>query len=329
MAFFSIPHLKIAGLAASVPRNAAHISDLQWMGEREQARFVKTVGIESRRLAPEGMTAADLCFAAAEKLLAALNWDAADIDALMFVSQTPDQSIPGSATQLQQRLGLKKSALSLDVCQGCAGYVYGLASLGALQSVGRMKKALLLVGDTITHLLAPDDSATVPIFSDAGSATAIEFEEGASAMHFNLQSDGAGFEAIHQAAEPGAFMRMQGLEVFNFALREVAPNIRSLVDLAQIDLDWADAYVFHQANLLLNESIRKKLRIAPEKVPYTLSRYGNTSCATIPVTLVDQLGPELRETGKKLVLTGFGVGLSWGSVCLETSSMIVPEMIEL
>lgn len=351
MAIFSHSHITLAGLSAAVPGHRASNAELDLLPEKERARFIKTTGIETRRVAPPGMTAADLCFVAAEKLLTDLGWAPDTIDVLIFVTQTPDFTIPGTATQLQQWLGLSQQCMALDINQGCAGYVYGLSTVSALMAAGQLKRGLLLVGDTITHTLSPGDKSTVPIFSDAGSATALSYSPEAAPMTFHLQSDGARHAAIivpeggsrhpldeHSALRrevapgiqrAGCHLAMQGLDIFNFALREVAPNIRALLQKAGESVDSIDHFVFHQANLLLNESIRKKLQIPKEKVPYSLPEFGNTSCATVPVTLVARLRKRLESGPANLILSGFGVGLSWGSVHLRTPALCCPEMIEL
>ncbi len=351
MACFSLHGVRMEGLAVTLPTQEVSNSDLDWLSSRERMQMIKMVGIDKRRIAPASVTAADLCVRAAEELMEKLGWKGEEIGALLFVTQTPDHLIPGSATQIQERLGIPNSALALDVNQGCAGYIYGLGTLGALQSAGKFPKTLLLVGDTITHTLSPQDKSTVPIFSDAGSATALVHDADAPPMHFNLQSDGSGYQAIIQPAggsrqpitpetseirdqgdglfRADAHLAMRGLDVFNFALAEVAPNIRQLLEFAGQDQESVDHFVFHQANLLLNESIRKKLGIPKEKVPYTLSKYGNTSCGTIPVTLADQVREPLRKGGNRFLLSGFGVGLAWGSALLEIPSLQCLAPIEI
>ena len=241
--------------------------------------------------------------------------------------------------------------MALDINQGCAGYVYGLATLAALMSAGKLKNGLLLVGDTITSLLSPEDKSTRPIFSDAGSATLLSLDPSASRMYFNLQSDGGGYQAImvpeggtrNPYSEAGKSMTeiapgvrrsarhlsMEGLDIFHFASREVGPNVSQLLEFAGKEVDSVDHFVFHQANRLLNETIRKKLRIAPEKVPYSLRDYGNTSCATVPVTMVDQLREGLQTKNQRLVLSGFGVGLAWASALVDIGGIACPKMIEL
>lgn len=351
MATFAVPHIRMAGLAAAVPQQQEANLDYQHIPEKDRKLLVKTTGIHTRRLAPAGMTASDLCVAAATPLLEALNWAPASIDALVFVSQTPDYQMPGTAVLLQDRLQLPHQCLAFDINQGCAGYVYGLGTLASLLSSGNLKRALLLVGDTITHTLSPEDKSTWPIFSDAGSATALEYAPEAPPMHFNLQSDGSRYQAIivpeggarqpirpeslqTQEIAPGIHrapnqMAMQGLDIFNFGLREVAPNLKALMKGIPAEPEAFDYFIFHQANRLLNESIRKKLSLPPEKVPYSLRDYGNTSCATLPVTMVTQIRASLQSQPLQLALSGFGVGLSWGSAAIRTQPLICPPLVEI
>ncbi|NVK66520.1 MAG: ketoacyl-ACP synthase III [Flavobacteriales bacterium] len=327
MAFIRTNNVKISGISAAIPRNTESNEDLTSMSKESIDLLIKTTGIQARRIAPSSLTAADMCQAAAEKLLTELNWDRSEIEVLIFVTQTPDQPIPGMSMQLQDRLGLPKSCMAMDLNQGCAGYVYGLSTIMSLMSGSQLKKGLLLVGDTITHLLDKSDHSTVPIFSDAGTATALEFDPSAEKAVFNLQTDGNGADAILQLR--GEYMKMNGHQVFHFGLKEVVPNIRETLKGTGIELDEIDHFVFHQANKLLNESIRKKLNIPPEKVPYTLNIFGNTSCATIPITIVHSLKNENSNPSKTCLLSGFGVGLSWGSGVVNLSECVLPNLIEL
>ena len=169
MSIFSVSNIKISGLSACVPKKRALNRELSFLTENERSLLVKRVGIEERRVAPSDMTAADLCFTAATKLLEDLNWKPEEIGFLIFVSQTPDYIIPGSAPILQDRLGLSKNCAAFDINQGCAGYVYGMATLATLMSTSPGAKGLLLVGDTITHFIDENDQSLIPIFSDAGS----------------------------------------------------------------------------------------------------------------------------------------------------------------
>ncbi len=327
MAFIRTKNVRIAGVSATIPSNQESNRDLQNLSQESIDLLIQTTGINSRRIAPETLTTSDMCFAAAEKIMDELKWDRNEIEILILVTQTPDQPIPGSSMLLQERLGLSKSCMAMDLNQGCAGYVYGLSTIMSLMSGSKLKKGLLLVGDTITHLLDDSDQSTVPIFSDAGTATALEFNLEAGEAVFNLQTDGNGFEAIQQ--KRGEAMKMNGHEVFHFGLKEVVPNVKATLESGNKTIQDIDHFIFHQANLLLNESIRKKLKIPIEKVPYTLNEFGNTSCATIPLTLVKSLGKKLQSNDKTCLLSGFGVGLSWGSGIVNFSDCVCPDLIEI
>lgn len=350
MAVFSVPNIQLKGISAAVPKQAEDNNNFELMTEAERALFIKTVGIRYRRIAPQGVTASDLCLSAAEKLIGELNWNRGDIRILVFITQTPDYIIPNTASLLQQKLGLPKSCIAFDANLGCSGYVYGLSIIGSLLQNMPEAKALLLVGDISTSTISMQDKSTAPLFSDAGSATALEYNAGCQ-IHFNLQTDGKEFDDIiipgggyrnqfsekllnYTEYEKGIsrnelHMKLDGIKIFNFGLREVVPNIDALLNEKGIEKDSIDYFVFHQANLLMLESIRKKLKAAPEKVPYSLYEYGNTSSATIPVTMVARLRGALQSEKVKLLLSGFGVGLSWGSAYLETDNIVCTEMIEV
>jgi 3-oxoacyl-[acyl-carrier-protein] synthase-3 len=327
MAVFSISNIKITGISAVVPKNEVSNLDLKNISDQDIQLLIKTTGIEKRRVAENQIKTSDLCLCAAEKLIAELKWKKEEIEILVFVTQTPDYQIPGTSMLLQNKLGIPTSCMSFDINQGCAGYVYGLSVISSIMSASKLKKGLLLVGDTITQLLDQDDKSTVPIFSDAGSATAIEFESNAEKMHFNLQTDGSKFDSIIK--QNNSHMKMRGHDIFNFGLKEVSPNIIGLLNHCHRSADEVDYVIFHQANKLLNEAIRKKISFSNEKVPMTLSKYGNTSCATIPITIVSELQKEVQQKKLNLLFSGFGVGLSWGSAFVSISKIKCPELIEL
>ncbi|PCJ86716.1 MAG: 3-oxoacyl-ACP synthase [Flavobacteriales bacterium] len=351
MALFSIKNIRISGVAACVPKHEESNYDYNWISETERKMLVKTIGIEKRRIASEKTTTADMCYEAAVKLLEELNWNKNDIEALVFVSQSPDYFLPASSVLLQDRLKLPKTTLAFDVNLGCSGYAYGLSVISGLMSSTGLKKGLLLAGDKSTSSLNPKDKSSYPLFGDAGTATAIEYDTYSSKMDFNLQSDGSGHQAIiiphggmrnpvteesyqEEEIEKGIVrhkrnLALDGLEVFNFSLREVAPNIKKLYEYNSTSNDDYDYFLFHQANLLMNESIRKKLKIEPEKVLYTLKNFGNTSSASIPLTMVSEINTQLKTEPLSLLLCGFGVGLSWGSVALKTNKIACPQIIEI
>lgn len=351
MAVFSVSNIKIAGIAAAVPSEIYHIKDYDLITEKEREALIKMVGVEQRRVADQDTATSDLCQVAAEKLIAEIGWAREEIDLLVFVSQSRDYFIPATAGILQDKLDLSKKCMAFDISLGCSGYVYGLSVMGSLMSSGQIQKGLFLVGDVSTKNTSYKDKSTFPLFGDAGSATAIEYNPDASAMAFNLQTDGAGYEAIiipdggirNYASPESSFtyekiaegiernrlhIALDGIEVFNFSLREVAPNVKTLLADQNLEIAGIDYFVMHQANKLMNETVRKQLKIPVEKYPYSITEYGNTSSASIPLTMVKCIRKELEDQPLRLLLSGFGVGLSWGSVILETDKICCPEIIE-
>lgn len=341
--------VRMVGLSAAVPKNKEDNQELSSLSDKAKKEIIQQVGIRFRHVAPSSLTAADLCVTAASKLISEIKWKAEDIGLLVFVSQTPDHLVPGSATQLQSKLGLAQSAMVMDVNQGCAGYVYGMSIISGLMKAYGIRKGLLLVGDTITKMVSRQDNSIWPIFADAGSATAFELDETASNMTFKLGSKGQDFKAIHIA--DGGFrnpitsnslvaenvaegiirqknhLSMNGQAVFTFGLSTVAKSISEMLEEEKRTADSFDYLVLHQANQLLNNSIVRKTGFKPEQAPSSLHDFGNTSCATVPVTLVSQLQNQLTSQKLKLLLSGFGVGLSWANVTLETDGIVCPEMI--
>lgn len=347
MARFAINHVAIEGISACVPRNKVSNRDYAYQTSIEQEQFIKTTGIEERRIALKGMTASDLCLEAARKLLSECFCDTEAINLLVFVSQTPDYKIPCTATILQHKLGLSNRCLAFDVNLGCSGYVYGLSVVMAMLT--HLKgKALLLVGDVSSTCVNAKDKTAAPLFSDAGSASLLSYDEGSAPSYFNLQSDGSGYDAIitpdggaRNPINAMSFaedvmlgrsrvdMILDGIKVFNFSRREVLPNVLGLMEYTGKGVNDIGFFVFHQANKLMNDMLAKKLGIDPKKAPQTLTKLGNTSSASIPVTIVQSVNNMKLSMKKEIVLSGFGVGLSWGSVQLDLSKTTILPLIEI
>lgn len=313
--------------------------------------FVESTGIKARRRSTEDVTASDLCYFAAQKLIEQLNWNKSEIDALVFVSQTTDYILPATSCILQQRLGLSKECYTLDISLGCSGWVYALSVISSLLQNGTIKKGLLLAGDTITKLCSPNDKSTYPLFGDAGSATALEFDENSSGLKFLFNTDGDGYETIiireggyrkpvssdslkelakdENISRRGIDLELDGMDVFSFGITKAPKSVKQLCEHFDIDKDSVDIFTFHQANLMMNEMIRKKLKLPEDKVPYCMDEFGNTSCASIPLALVTRERNRLQNESLKQIACGFGVGLSWGSVYFETDKIVVPQLIEI
>jgi 3-oxoacyl-[acyl-carrier-protein] synthase III len=336
MAFFSINNVQLKGISAAVPKNTVSNFDLKGFEAEDLKKLIATIGIENRRVAENTMCASDLCVIAAEKLITNLQWNKNDIEVLFFVSQTPDFILPGTSTHLQERLGLPKTCVTFDINQGCAGYVYGLSLITGFMAASKLKKGLLLVGDTITKLISESDKSLLPIFSDAGTASALSYDEQATPIYFNISTEGKDYDAIivneggtRKPHGDDKKLVMKGLDVFNFSLKKVVPNVDELLAKANCTNANIDYFVFHQANQLILNSLASKLNISNNKVPSSLKNFGNTSCATIPLTIVNHFKQLNKTENLKLLLSGFGVGLSLASSIIDFKNVSICNLIEV
>ncbi len=350
MASVVVHNVRFAGVAACVPADVSENSSYTHLSEDERRRVIQTTGIERFRRAPADVCTSDLCCRAAATLLDALEWSRHEVEVLVFVTQTPDYPIPATAPIIQDRLGLPQSCIAFDVNLGCSGYTYGLQIVASLLAAGGLRRGLLLVGDTPSKFTSRLDRSTAPLFGDAGAATALETSEG-SRMCFDSGTDGSGFDAIIVSdggyrnvtvpeslevvdvedgiARSRCQLRLAGIEVFNFSVREVPKTVRNVLQLAGRDIADVDACVFHQANKFMNQVIRKKLKFDSAQVPYSLRDFGNTISASIPVTLVTELRERLSTGDVSLVLCGFGSGLSWSTAYLEARDVVCPPLVEV
>lgn len=350
MAVFAVPNVEIVGVGACVPSYIDRNADLPLLSEEEKDKLISSIGVEEKRIADDSVCTSDLCYQAAEKLIEDLKWDKKDIECLIFVSQTPDYILPATSCILQNKLSLSQECHTIDISLGCSGWVYGLSMISSLMSAGQIKKGLLLVGDTTSKTTSPKDKSSWPLFGDAGTATGIIFNEGAKGFLFHTATDGGGSDAIkipdggyrnpfnngslimHETGEGGQKNNLhcilEGMDVFSFAISKVPKSVKKVLEAANVGKDNIDYYLFHQANLFLNETIRKKMKLSLEQVPYSINKFGNTSCATIPLTMVANLKNELESHKLRLIGSGFGVGLSWATVYFETDHIICSNLIE-
>jgi 3-oxoacyl-[acyl-carrier-protein] synthase-3 len=337
----SVTGARIAGIVSCVPDR---IVDSEPFFERfgdKAADIEKMTGVRERRWADADTTTADLCQRAAERLLGQLGWENDSIDALFFVTQTPDYRLPATACALQGRLGLGKKVIAFDVNLGCSGYPYGLWLAMTAVASGAARRVLLLVGDTITKTIDAEDRSTAMLFGDAGTATAIELDE-TGAAHFVLGTDGLGerqliiAEGAYRAPPvPGEneqgpkadALYMDGGAIFNFTLATVPPLVAATLERGG-GAEAFDAFLFHQANAFMLRHLAKKSKLPADKVPINIDRFGNTSSATIPLLMTTELADRLSTGPVRLGMFGFGVGFSWGSVDLLVGPLACVETID-
>ncbi len=348
MAFLNIKNVKIAGISAGVPANIISNlnADYRISENYDNKDFVATTGVIERRI-NHNLTTSDLCYSAAEQLISDIGWDKSEIDAIIMVSQTLDYILPATACIMQERLGLSKECFAEDIQLGCSGWVYGLSTLAALMQSGTIKKALLMAGDAKKHIVSENSD---PLFGHAGTVTALEFEEGNDGLKFHFGTDGSGYDAIitpdggsrnpitlqsfdEEVIDGRKYnrltTRMKGMDVFAFGISTAPKSIKKLAKEFGFDYLDYDYFIFHQANKKMNEMIVKKLKLDPERVPMCMSHFGNTSSASIPLTMVTQLADTLTKGQHKLICCGFGVGLSWGTVALTTDNVVISKLVEV
>jgi 3-oxoacyl-[acyl-carrier-protein] synthase-3 len=348
MSFLEIKNARIIGISAAVPGEIEENRTLKLFNGNEADNFIASTGVERRHISKKYLTS-DLCFFAAERIIKDLGWSKDDIDAIILVTQGPDYILPATSCILQNRLGLNEECYALDISLGCSGWVYGLSVISGLLSTGMMKKALLLAGDTL-HYTSSQDKSAYPLFGEAGTVTALEFKEDDEGFKFHFATDGKGYEAIIipdggfrnqftekslevMEIEPGIRRSrmntiLNGMDVFSFGISKAPETIIKLTGKFKIDRSQVDYFVFHQANKFLNERIRKKLNLESEKVPYSLKNFGNTSSASIPLTILTELKQAGENRKYHIIGCGFGVGLSWGSVYFTLDNIVYSELIE-
>lgn len=349
MALVTIPNVRVKGITACVPPRVEENLDIPVFNPGEAERVIAQTGIERKHVVDEGVCVSDLCLKAGERLLEELGWEKDTIDAIGFVSLAPDYLEPPTACVLQGRLNLSEDCFALDMSHGCPGWVNGFFTLASLVSHGDIKRAILFNGDTPTQGTSPLDKESRPLFGDAGIATALEFDTEAPAIEFHLGTRGKDFKAIwkeyggrrnpitpealeykeigEHIVRRGIDATMDGMSVFAFGMTMAPKSVNTLCEYYGINKDGVDKFIFHQANQYMNERIRKKLKLEPERVPYSLKDYGNTGSASIPLTLVTQCHEDYSTKEMETVACAFGVGLAWGSVHFQTNKMVCPEVI--
>lgn len=350
MAILKYDNIGISAVAACVPQKTEYTKDLRYiMSEEDIQKAIQNIGIEERRIAEPDVCASDLCFAAAQQLIADNAIDPKSIDVLLFVSQTSDYHQPATAAILQHKLGLSKDTLAFDINLACSGYVYGLSAAYAYAQNEGVNRVLLLVGETMSKIVSRYDKVNTPLFGDAGTATLIEKGEQFGKSIFSLHTDGKGAEVMmipdggfRNPVSEKSFVeetdangdkrsrlqfRMDGMAVFNFGMSEEPRDVKNIVDAAGLDLSQIDLLIYHQANKFMTDFFTKWLKFDKAKTPYSIRKYGNTSSASIPLTIVSELYAGYPDR-THVILSGFGAGLSWGSALLDMSACKISKITE-
>lgn len=333
-------NVDLKAISSWLPENVLEMSDLGSIyGAPEVESIIKTTGVERVRIADKEMCSSDMCQKAAEFLIEKEHIDKSTIDGIVFVSQTTDWILPATSVALQERMGLSKETVCIDIHYGCSGFIYGLFQAATWISVGACKNVLILSGDTTSRMMNEKDKSLRMVFGDCGTAALVT--RGNKKMGFYIQSDGSGAESLIIPA--GGFrtpiskessklewdddmngrtqndLFMDGMAIFNFAITNVHKNINTLIEYMSWSKEQVGFYALHQANEFMVNYIRKKLKIDEKIAPTNCRNYGNTGPSTIPLLLSDLCSNSHKYDLSKAIMCGFGVGLSWGSVAIDLS----------
>lgn len=352
MAILKYDGVGITAMAAAVPHTVIKNYDYTEYFPADQVKeVVDKVGIYERRFADANTCSSDLCYAAAERLLTDYHVNRNEIDLLVFISQTPDYRMPSTSILLQHRLGLPNSCIAFDINLGCAAFCYGLSVIYGMMESGCIRKALLLDGETRSKVYSPKDRRSAFIFGDAGVAALIERDNKFSKSWFSLNSDGSRGDLImikgggyrfpssvetlkEKIVDEYGNIRndeqgyMRGGDVFKFVIQEIPRDIKNTMEIAGMSKDDFDYIVFHQANNFINSYITKKMKLDIDKIPSTIAKYGNTSSVSVPLTIVSELQGKL-DGNKYLLLSAFGVGMSWATAIVPFVDCRISEIVEV
>lgn len=319
---------------------------------REKMLNLKRVmGFEERRIVNDNECTSDLCLFGLTHLFENGQVDRDEITALVLVTQTPDHFMPPSSAILHGKLGLNKEVLCLDINQGCNGYLYGLFQAFLILELFPNGKVILLNGDTLSRCSCPQDRNIYPLIGDAAAITIIENSTETNDILINIKTDGSRGDWLTIPA--GAFRTpssektrevkvlpdgnrrseehfyMNGAGVFTFTQTDVAKAIVELFEFAEKSMDEIQYFMFHQPNRFMLKKLSNKLGIPEEKMPSNLvEKYGNSSSATIPITICDNISDILSERKISVCMSGFGSGLSWGTLIMDLGPLQFCDILE-
>lgn len=345
MAKFKISGSRIRAISTvAPPRELSLLDDATlYNGDAKRLqRVIRSSGFLKRRVADAHVMTSDLCEQAANDLFDNAGFARESIDALIFISYTPDYLMPATSYVLHSKLGLSRDCIVMDIPQACSGFVLGLFQSSMLLQTG-CKRVLLMVGDSFSKFTDMFSGGTAPVFGDAGSATIIDRDEAAAPFYFNIQSDGAGYDSL--MCENGGFRNppkledfdteeryvyksaMDGARIFDFTSHEIAPSILELFAYSGHSPQEMDYYVLHQANKVILQNIAHQVGFDSSKMPVsTLTEYGNQCGASIPCTISDTLRDIVTQQETQILTAGFGVGLSWASAIIQLNNIYCSKL---
>lgn len=303
----------ITGVGRYLPENIVTNLDLEKKMDTSDEWIRTRTGIEERRIAGDDMDTSDLAYRAALEAIDNAGIAAEDLDMILVATVTPDQPFPTVACMLQDRLGAKKAA-AMDLSAACAGFMYGLVTAKQFIEAGTYKHVLIVGVEKLSKITDWNDRNTAVLFGDgAGAVVMGQVSEGKGVLSFELGADGSGGKHLYQ----DDYIVMNGREVFKFAVRQMGESSINVLEKAGLSKEDVDFLIPHQANIRIMESARQRLELPVEKMSMTVHKYGNTSAASIPISLFEELEAGKINDGDVVVMVGFGGGLTWGAIAMR------------
>lgn len=344
---FTFSNRKITSILSVIPRNESSFEDEipnYPFPSGNSMKLKRVMGYDKHRIVENGVCISDLCVFGLKKLFDENIIEKSEIDALVVITQSPDYLMPPTSYVIHGMLGLKQDMICLDINQGCAGFEIGLIQAFSLLSQDSIKKVVVINADVLSRKVSRSDRNSFPLIGDAATITIVERSDSEEKIFCNLKCDGsrsgaliipAGGLRLPSSSETRELrddgtgnlrsqdnLCMNGADVFNFVMTEVPPMIKELVNFANTELGSIDYYLFHQPNKFMVEKIADKLEIPYEKMPSNIVQlYGNSSSATVPVNICQNLGEKLIDKCYTVCFAGFGVGLTWSSILMKLDRM--------
>ncbi|MEH7113024.1 beta-ketoacyl-ACP synthase III [Neobacillus niacini] len=303
----------IVGIGRYLPEKIVTNADLEKIMDTSDEWIRSRTGIEERRIADDNTKTSDMGLAAAQKAIEDAGITPEDIDLILVATVTPDQPFPSVACMLQERLGAKKAA-AMDVSAACAGFMYGIITGKQFVESGAYKYVLVVGVEKLSKITDWNDRNTAVLFGDGAGAVIVgEVSEGRGVLSFELGADGTGSKHLYQ----DEYIIMNGREVFKFAVRQMGESCVHVLEKAGLTKDDVDFLIPHQANIRIMEASRQRLELPVEKMSKTVHKYGNTSSASIPISLVEEIEAGKIKDDDLIVMVGFGGGLTWGAIAIR------------
>jgi 3-oxoacyl-[acyl-carrier-protein] synthase-3 len=347
-------HRRISAIVSVVPKEEYRFDDeypLVKLTPDKAKRFKKMMSLDRHRIAPPEVCSSDLCLYGVQQLLDAGTLKKEDIGALLFVSQTPDYSMPPTSNIIHGRLGLGHDVICLDINQGCSGFLTGLMQACLLLEISALPKVLLLNGDTCSKQMDKCNRVSYPLTGDAGSVAVIERCEAENPIYMDIKNDGSRHKAImipaggyRMPSSPETLklrevsegvvqnlehIHMDGAAIFSFTMEDVPPQVEDILSFSGNTRESIEYFLFHQPNPFILTQMAEKMKIPQSKLPNNIvSLYGNCSSVTIPLNIAHNYAEQMRQGSHRVCCSGFGVGLTWISMVMDLGPLDVCKIVD-